>query len=1023
MPENFNLNDFSVNQWMEFAYNFAKEVNYFGIENEVTPSGDWEKFFIEKEAIESFVSSLEKEPSLTPHLTLFVSFIKLLEITKKRFNLLTKRHLDFYYGSILQIQKKGAVEDQVHLLFELAKNADEALMESDDRLEAGKDALGKKMQYTLDETRVFNTAKIASLKSIYHHRKIDSSNPEETHGLYAAPLLNSKDGIEEPLDEGASFLPFGYPSHHNPEYLLPNPELGFAIASPTLALKEGRRLVKLSYTFKKNIGAFPLATALNHIAVYATGEKGWIGPYSLSESIETGYSSAINNKKLTLSLEIDKTEESIVPYSEKVHQANFQTKQPLLLLKLDTSQPEASAGYDFFSHFLKKTLVSVRVDVKVDGITSLQLKNDFGDLAAGKPFFPFGTQPLERSAFYVDYDELFEKQWDQLTLDGAWLNTPNSFRDHYIAYRKDDANLNLSPKLYFQTLYYPYNASTKKYDLPTGTSEIKVFNSGNNNIYVTGDDYFTAKVSIFDEEVLTPIDNAFELFEKNGSIFETHLTVPNSGYHTTENGPLKFSLNQSFLHSLYPKVYALALMNEEDTVLPNEPYTPLLESLVLSYQAHQEWNMTAESQNTVLNNIQLFHLHPFGQAENQETLLPTYCKGGELYIGFENAEPLQQINLLFQFLEGTENPLAEAYAFPDKITWALLANNTWVELDSNHLLGNTTDNFLKTGLVTVAIPKEATSHNTLLPSGFIWLRAQTDKNYDAFCQLLNVHAQATTATFINQGNDLSHLEKGLPANTISKLTERDALIKKVSQPYSSFGGSPEENNASYYRRVSERIRHRDRAINQWDYEHLILQQFKSIYKVKCLNHTTGDNYLAPGNVSLVVIPDIVNNNAFDIYQPRVSTAKRNEVQQYVNNLNSFFVNAEIINPDYEEVEITAGVKFRKGYDENFYTGQLEEAIKKYLSPWAFEETNNLNFGVTFHRSKIVQYLEQLPYVDFLEDVVVKHRKSTTDAYEAKVNIVPSSPKAILVSAKKHFVYPVESKCSTPIVKTTTECLP
>ena len=33
---------------MEFAYNFAKEVNYFGIENEVTPSGDWEKFFIEK---------------------------------------------------------------------------------------------------------------------------------------------------------------------------------------------------------------------------------------------------------------------------------------------------------------------------------------------------------------------------------------------------------------------------------------------------------------------------------------------------------------------------------------------------------------------------------------------------------------------------------------------------------------------------------------------------------------------------------------------------------------------------------------------------------------------------------------------------------------------------------------------------------------------------------------------------------------------------------------------------------------
>lgn len=54
MPENFNLNDFSVNQWMEFAYNFAKEVNYFGIENEVTPSGGLGKILYRKRGHRKF---------------------------------------------------------------------------------------------------------------------------------------------------------------------------------------------------------------------------------------------------------------------------------------------------------------------------------------------------------------------------------------------------------------------------------------------------------------------------------------------------------------------------------------------------------------------------------------------------------------------------------------------------------------------------------------------------------------------------------------------------------------------------------------------------------------------------------------------------------------------------------------------------------------------------------------------------------------------------------------------------------
>jgi len=1023
LPSNFNLNDFSVEQWMEFAFNFAKEVNYYSISDHSTPTGDWETFFIQKEAISDFVSETETNNNLTPHLTLFVSFLKLLEITNERFNKITTRHLDFYYSEILQIKKKEAIEDQVHLIFELAKNANEALLEKGTLLNAGKDSEGNLMEYDLNEERVFNNAKIAALKSVYHHRKINNFEALETHGVYAAPAINTKDGIEEPLEDGDTWLPFGFPSYHNPELVLPTATLGFAVAAPTLLLNEGRRLVKIQFTFKKNISGVNISDLLNCIDIYATGEKEWLGPYKASESIESGYSSNISGKKLTLSLEIDKTEEAIVGFQNEIHDGNYDTDQPLFLFKINTEFLNYEAGYQFYEKLLEKKLNKIKIDVKVEDVTNLNLKNDIGNIAPDKPFFPFGTQPLERSSFYINYEELFQKKWNTLSLDAVWLNTPSNFKNHYIAYTRDDNNLSLSPQLYYQTLYHNYNPTTKAYSKPSGTIGAKDIKSGSNNIYVTGDDYFTAKVAINNEEVLNTVDPSLTLFEKNGDIFESHLTVNNSGYSTGKNGPLKLSLNQSFLHKVYPKVYALALTNEEDTLLPNEPYTPLIETLILSYEASQEVNYNSKTETENIDSIQLFHIHPFGQAANEETLVPTYCKGGSLFIGLEDVTLLQQVTLLFQMLEGTENPLAEAYTFPDQVEWAVLSENNWIDLDSNHLLGNSTNNFLKTGLVTVTIPKVATSHNTLLPSGFIWLRAKTDKNFDAFCEVLNVHAQVSTATFINQENELSHLINGLPANTISKLKERDALIKKVSQPYNSFGGKPEETSEGYYKRVSERIRHRDRAINQWDYEHLILQQFTDVYKVKCLNHTKGDNYHAPGYVSIVVIPDIVNNNAFDIYQPRLSTAKRNEIQEYINQLNTFFVTAEVINPDYEEIEVSCKVKFHQGYDENYYTGQVEDAIKEYLSPWAFEETNGINFGVTFHRSKIIQFLEQLDYVDFLEDVVIKHRKNIFSTYEEKVNVLPSSPKAILVSAKKHFVTPIQSKCSTPTSKKTKVCLP
>src|SRR5690606_27464854 len=323
LPENLKLNDFSTEDWMKFAFNFASEVNYFSVENATVPSGNWESFFIKKEKIKKFLSDAENSNRLSPHLSLFVCFLKLLEVSKSHFNALSKRHLDFYYNEILQIDKKAPVADSVHLIFELAKSFTESKVDEHSLLEAGKDVLGKRLQYATDKEVVINKANLLAIKSVYHHRKINNLNPNELNGLFAASAVNSADGKGEPFKTDANWLPFGYPTHFKPSLPLETPTLGFAIAAPTLNLAEGERIVQVIFNLEKSVPVFNISQVIESFEVFTTGEKGWLGPFRISASAD-GFTSSIGNKAIQLCVKIDKTEKSIISYNKEIHKENFE---------------------------------------------------------------------------------------------------------------------------------------------------------------------------------------------------------------------------------------------------------------------------------------------------------------------------------------------------------------------------------------------------------------------------------------------------------------------------------------------------------------------------------------------------------------------------------------------------------------------------------------------------------------------------------------------------------------------------
>ena len=240
--------------------------------------------------------------------------------------------------------------------------------------------------------------------------------------------------------------------------------------------------------------------------------------------------------------------------------------------------------------------------------------------------------------------------------------------------------------------------------------------------------------------------------------------------------------------------------------------------------------------------------------------VPTPAEG-ELYIGVRDLHPPQNLALLFQVVDGTANPLVVKPE--DHIHWTYLRDNEWVPFAAD-AVADGTDGLLASGIVTLAVPADATTEHTLLPAGMHWIRLAVASESDAVCRLVTVAAQALRATYVVPDNGSTSHTAELPPGTITKLDPPDAAVKGVDQPFPTFGGRPVETTVAFATRVSERLRHKDRAIALWDYEHLILEAFPGIYQARCLNHTqyepstTGTGIyreLAPGHVTVVTIPD------------------------------------------------------------------------------------------------------------------------------------------------------------------------
>ncbi|MBN1340819.1 MAG: baseplate J/gp47 family protein [Bacteroidales bacterium] len=1028
------------------------------VEDEVWIPGD------EKERIKK----REPQSNYQPHLALFLSFLKLMNYPKGHLNGFTKRHLDFYYGEVLKLSKQPAVPDRVHILFELAKNATRETVGVSSLLDAGKDDNGKPLRYSTSDEIIVNTATVAMIKSVFH---------EEGSTIRYAEMTDSQDGLgTEFQDDHPNWQAFGDEAWPSAKlgFALASGVLLLKEGTRSVTAR-----LKLKFTDAENL---PDNDALTkQLNIFLTGEKDWVqvtdsratlkvsgltGKLQLeftideSEAAIISYNSETHGERYTTNLPVMRvlvnTEDADgyhvysalgkATVTSAAINVNVSGAKDIAIEndqgKLDPSKPfypfgtvpkQGSAFYMGSTEIFQKNWDNIKLNIS--------WKNKPDDLAS----------------HYLAYrEEFFNGETNAYNLTNSELTgTPIvDSGDHFKVF----------PQYISNNRWFPDNLTGSKLNLFDSPLEIDIDGADPGStvqpavpplLLRKGIDINKAVLQNYLDpptikgSVKKPaISSRFEAskfdpgFKKLSTAAETFSPAIKSGF-------VKFTLQNSFMTENYARLitlYMIAKSKEgasDDLLIPNEPYIPEIDSITVDYSAGETNSFVFDASagpkvrfdNFAARKVQLFHELPFGQSEQHVflkeqcdfidptekrniSLIPGFSPEGEVYIGLKNASASSNVSLLIQAVEGSEDPLSPTFIDDARVQWHALSNNEWKSLNRDYIIGDSTNNLLRPGIVKISLPASVNESSTILDAGYIWLKATLPNGlkHSSVCKLAGVHAQGIEAVFSNNGNELSHLDSSLPAGTIGKFVERPSLIKGLSQPYASFNGAPEEDDQGFYQRVSERLRHKQRAVNIWDYERLVLQKFPSIYKVKCLSHTStykedgsADYFeLSPGYVTLIVIPDIRNQNIFNPLQPRASQNLLREIEEFIDPLNSLHVSLDADNPDYETILLDFKVKFHEQYDANAYRNILNEDIIRHLSPWAFGEYSDIHFGGSLHKSVIIRYIEELPYVDFLSQFKMYHRKGQGDANVKDLNAInATNARAILVSAEKHNISLIE----------------
>ncbi len=677
-------------------------------------------------------------------------------------------------------------------------------------------------------------------------------------------------------------------------------------------------------------------------AIELSGEDGWFAVQSFTLSPGAAGTEA-SRPGLTFELTLGPSAPPIVAPDPTLHGPGWEGEAPVVRFTL-----RAAEGLCGYSLFAESVLERVSLSAHVEGVRSLVAYSGFGRVDPSKPFQPFGPLPTRGSTLTVGSFEAARKQTRRVTLQLRWADLPaarGGFEAHYSGYgqsgpRASDFGVDVS---------YLTHGEFRALDRRMGGA-LPLFAEAGPLDRMPQD-----AVLGFDlPRDVRPLDPATP-----EAAFDSALDPRSGFFRLALTGP-----EGAFGHRAYPLLLARSLASNlrarRPKPAPREPYTPRIERLRLGYEAVADVSFEGVSSGGRRADVVL-HFTPFGSREvrpsdrpSMRSLIPSFPSDSNLFIGLRGDPSAEGgVSLFFQPLPVPQRRVASA---PRALRWDYLGPHGWRRIASDRVLGDSTGGFAQRGIVRLLVPNDADRARPEMPEGLVWLRVGTGDPRASFPRFSRIVANAVRAT----------RQPGAAGETEARFSVADRWraeslvpgLRAVSQCGSSSRGRPAETELEVRARISERVRHKHRAVSPWDYERLVLQEFPDVYKVKCFPATDASRPVAaPGHVLLAVVPR-APAPATPAAEPMLDSPELRRIQDFVRSLAPPYVRIQVRNPTYDRIQVRCAVELASGVERHLAARRLAQALVRYLDPFV-PGGRSLCFGWTIRCEEVESFIRDL----------------------------------------------------------------
>jgi hypothetical protein len=913
-----------------------------------------------------FRENLANKQDHEPHIGLLIAFFQLFSQLQEEMNTVPDRLLTYYFERILGQVRKEQEADTVQCYATIDEDIDQVFVPKHARLLAGQNDEGNDILYELKDPVTFSNLKLASLFTMFVSRNklIDPGTPFQTvNGIYSKHIPISEEFKPfQALGEEQRFL-------NKSSKTMDEVDIGFSVSSPTLRLGGGYREVHLEFVFLTESYQYFLAMLLSisktknqlpeevfhqifagSLSLQHTTSKGWcevpahevIPPMSWNE----------NSFKLAFTLGPDHP--AISPYSEEVHEEGLNLQQPVLKILLKNQH--VFHPYSFLQ-FLE--LEQIKIEVNVKQLKNLNLHSSFGPLDQSIPFDLLGPIPKVGSYLLIGNDEIFSK--DLVSLQVGWtfhdLPQGKDMKSFYEEYPYDIENGSFKLKVQalsdfkFMPKEGPQNVVTNLFEEQDGIilSDRYVQDIDLEALQILPD--YTLQTDEDEDEVL--------LSNQKTGFLKLELVSPNIG----------------FGFDVYSTVYANNLTTASNEILenpkggfkfvePKEPFSPLAKDIYLDYSSSSEINFlgTRSFTNQTKKQENFIQIHPFGKKfllkdglVYDSGLLPFFELQGALFFGLEAKEFPEEFSMLFEIAKNNGGFHGDA----PKLDWFYLANDDWKPFKQEDILFDSSFGLTRSGIISFKSPKDINLNNLVMPNELFWICCRTKDQQPMVSVISGIYMNAFAAKAILD-KEIQH-DPVLPAFSIESFEDDFPGLLSVIQPIESSGGRASEEKSPYYRRVSESLKHKFRAVTRWDIEKMLLQEFNWLGFVQVFGNFGHENFVAPGEVIVVGIPKIEQTGNF--YLPKLNPGQLKEMELYLKKEVNPFVDFKVINPQYEYLMIKGKIKFNTS-DTGLLFKKLYQELLLETCPWFYDDISSAFNQRETKRAEILNLITSRTYVKF-----------------------------------------------------------